>query len=385
MRRLLASVLLAGGVAVAGCRKPPGTSANSNEIVIGEYASLTGSTATFGTSCDKGVELALDEANAAGGINGKKIRIVVEDDESKQEEAVNAVQKLISRDNVCAVLGEVASSRSLAAGTVCQKSKIPMLSPASTNPRVTQEGDYIFRACFTDDFQGMINGRFAIDQGWKKVAVMTEVSSDYSQGLTAAFRGTYDKSGQVIKSESYREDDRDYKAQLEDIKTDSPDAVFLPGYYTNVNLILNQAHQLGLNVPFFGGDGWDSPETVKNPDASGNYYSDHYSADDPNPQTQKFVQAYRAKYNNETPDAMAVLGYDAARVMFDAIKRAGSTNPAAIRDALAQTKDFPGASGSITIGPDRNAQKPIVILQVESGKANVVQKYSPSGEKEPLK
>ena len=336
MHRILAGLLMsvvAIGTTV-GCKDRSGAGGgNGSEIVIGEYGSMTGPTATFGQSAHEGLLLAIEQVNAKGGVLGKPIRVISEDDQSKQEEATNAVNKLIHRDKVCAVIGEVASTRSLAGGTVCQDAKIPMLSPASTNPDVTKIGDYIFRACFTDELQGRVNAQFADKKGWKRVAVLTDVANDYSKGLAQAFRDTY--AGEIVADESYREGDKDFKAQLTKIRGLNPDAVFAPGYYTDIGLILRQARELGLNVPFFGGDGWDSPETLKLGSViNGCFQSNHYSPDDTRPEVQQFIKDYQSKYG-KIPDAMAILGYDAGLIMADAIKRAGSTDPKAIRDALA--------------------------------------------------
>jgi branched-chain amino acid transport system substrate-binding protein len=366
---------------VIGCKEGSESgkkaSAESSEIVIGEYGSMTGATATFGTSSHDGVMLAVDEINGAGGVLGKTIKVIAEDDQSKADEAVNAVQKLINRDRVVAVVGEVASKRSLAAGNVCEKYKVPMVSPASTNPDVTKGKKYVFRTCFTDDFQGMVNGQFAQKRGWKKIAVLTDVNNDYSKGLAKYFRMAYEKSGQIVADESYREGDKDFKAQLTKIKAASPDGVFVPGYYTDVGLILRQARELGLTMPFFGGDGWDSPETLKlGSVADGCFYTDHYSPDDQSPQVKNFIAAYQKKYG-KVPDAMAILGYDAMRVVADAIKRAGKVEPDAIRDALEQTKDFPGASGTITIDENHNARKPIKVLEISGGKTKLVDSILP--------
>lgn len=387
MRGLLGTMMaLVVAVAISGCKQGSGTSAAggaaSNQIVLGEYGSMTGATATFGTSSHEGAMLALDEINAAGGVLGKKLVLISEDDQSKADEAVNAVQKLINRDHVVAVIGEVASKRSLAAGNICERYKVPMVSPASTNPDVTKGKKYIFRTCFTDDFQGTVNGQFAAKQGWKKVAVLTDVNNDYSKGLAKFFREAYEKAGgKIVADESYREGDSDFKAQLTRIKAASPDAVFVPGYYTDVGLILRQARELGLTMPFFGGDGWDSPETLKlGSVADGCFYTNHYSPDDKSPQVQSFIANYQKKYN-KTPDAMAILGYDALRVVADAIKRAGAeggkAEPEAIRDALEQTKDFPGASGTITIDVNHNARKPIKVLEIRGGKTHLVDSILP--------
>ena len=390
MRTTITCWALAAGLVLSGfaggCKKSGGSADSAKEVVIGEYASMTGPTATFGQSSHEGIMLAVEELNQAGGVLGKPIKIITEDDRGEQQEAVTAVQKLISQDKVVAVLGEIASKRSLAGGGVCQKSKIPMLSPASTNPAVTQVGDYIFRVCFTDDFQGAVCAQFAQKKGWKKVAVFTDVANDYSKGLTKVFKETYPKAGgQIVAEESYREGDNDFKSQLQKMKSASVDAVFLPGYYTDVGKILRQARESGFGVPFFGGDGWDDPQTYLKLGsiADGCYFTNHYAADDKRAEVQAFIGRYGAKYKNpdgtaKIPDAMGICGYDAARVLVDAIKRAGSTDPQKIRDALAATKDFPGASGKITIDPNRNALKPIVILEFRGGKMQTVDAIAPN-------
>jgi branched-chain amino acid transport system substrate-binding protein len=278
----------------------------------------------------------------------------------------------------------VASKRSLAGGNICQKYKTPMLSPASTNPAVTVENgkvkDYVFRICFTDEFQGMINGKFALEQGWKRVAVMTNEEEDYSKGLSASFKQAYiGGGGQVVAEAQYTNRDKDFKALLSNIKEAHPDAVYVPGYYTEVKLLIPQARQLGMTMPFFGGDGWDSPETLAlGADAEGCFYSDHYSADDPDPKVQAFVQAYQ-KANGKTPDAMAALGYDAGRVMIQAVADAGKIDRQAVRDALAKIKDFDGVTGRITIDENHNARKPIVVLRITSGKAKLFRTFSADG------
>jgi branched-chain amino acid transport system substrate-binding protein len=387
--RVTCSLLAAAAVAIplltlfASCKKQ-GTGANANEVVIGEFASLTGGTADFGTSSHAGLELAIKQANEKGGVLGKPIRLVTEDDRSDVTEAVNAVQKLVNKDNVLAVIGEVASKRSLAGGNVCQKYKTPMLSPASTNPAVTVEGgkvkDYVFRICFTDDFQGMINGKFALDQGWKRVAVMTNQEEDYAKGLSASFKQAFTAGGgQVVAEAQYTNRDKDFKALLNNIKQSNPDAIYVPGYYTEVKLILPQSREIGMMMPFFGGDGWDSPETLAiGPAAEGCFFSDHYTADDPAPKVQAFVQAFRAAYG-KTPDAMAALGYDAGGVMLKAIADAGKADRAAVRDALSKVADYDGVTGKITLDANHNARKPIVVLRITSGKAVLHRTFDPDG------
>jgi branched-chain amino acid transport system substrate-binding protein len=359
----------------------PAAAARADDIVIGEFGSMTGGTATFGTSTDEGVRLAADEINAAGGVLGDKIQVVVEDDQSKPEEAVTAVQKLITEDRVVALIGEVASSRTLAAAPIAQRAHIPLLSPASTNPRVTKVGNYIFRACFIDPFQGAAMANYAMNQlHFSKFAILYDVKNDYSVGLRQFFTDTVTKNGgQIVADESYGEGDTDFKAVLTKIKAANPDAIYVPGYYTEVGLIARQARELGITVPLMGGDGWDSDKTyeIGRDAVNGCYFSNHYSPDEDRPQVKAFVAAYKAKYNGKTPDAMAILGYDAMKLMADAITRAGSTSGKKIRDALATTTNFPGASGTITIDKDRNAQKPIVILKIENDQPKFVSIVQP--------
>jgi branched-chain amino acid transport system substrate-binding protein len=373
-------VLLAAGVMALGIPIARG----QDEIVVGEYGSLTGGTATFGSSTDEGVRLALDQINSAGGVLGKQIRVIVEDDQSKPEAAVTAVQKLISEDHVIAVIGEVASSRSLAAAPICQRNHVPMISPSSTNPKVTGVGSFIFRACFIDPFQGAAMANFAMkdDKGPKatKFAILYDVKNDYSVGLRKFFTDTVNANGgKVVADEGYGEGDIDFKAQLTNIKNASPDAIYVPGYYTEVGLICRQARDLGISVPLLGGDGWDSDKLyeIGRDAVNGCYFTNHYSPDEDNPKVKEFVASYRAKYSNKTPDAMAILGYDAMGMLADAIKRAGNTDGRAIRDALAQTKDYPGASGTITMDEHRNAQKPIVVLKIDNDQAHYVSTVLP--------
>lgn len=346
-----------------GCAK------TGHEIMIGEYGSLTGGTATFGQSAHQGIMLATEEVNASGGLLGKKVKVITEDDQSRPEEAKTAVLKLIKQDQVVAVLGEVASSRSLAAAPECQKNKIPMISPASTNPKVTEIGDYIFRACFVDTFQGEAMAKFAGSLGLKNVAILKDIKNDYSVGLADFFEKTFRAmGGQVSEIQSYSEGDIDFRAQLTAIKGKSPDGVFIPGYYTEVGLIARQARELGITVPLMGGDGWDSPKTLEIGGAAvdGSYFSNHYAADDPEAKVRGFIDEFKSKYG-AVPDAMAVLGYDAASLLFDAIRRAGSAEPSKIRDALAATQGFEGVSGKISMDANRNAQKRLVILKIEGG------------------
>ena len=348
-------------------------------IPVGQFGSLTGAQATFGQSTDNGVRLALDEVNAAGGVLGQPLRLITKDNQSKPGETSTAVRELITRNKVVALIGEVASGRSLEAAPIAQRSGIPMITPASTNEKVTETGDHIFRVCFIDPFQGTVCAKFARKLGTKKAAVLTDVSKDYSLGLAKSFNEEFVKEGGVIAGQqSYSGGDKDFSAQLTAVKADNPDVIFLPAYYTEAPLIIRQARQLGITVPFIGGDGWDSPELVSvgGPAVEGCYFSNHFSNQSTDPKVVEFVKAYRAKYNTD-PDAMVALGYDSLKLLADAMKRSGTTDPAKVTATLAETKDFDGVTGKITLDAHRNPNKPAVILQVKNGKFAYVETIAP--------
>jgi branched-chain amino acid transport system substrate-binding protein len=356
-----------------------GTAFAQDEIPVGEFASISGGSASFGQSSHRGTELAVTEINASGGLLGKKIRLITEDDQSLAGQPATIARKLISQDKVVAVLGEVASSKSLEAAPICQQNGIPMISPASTNPKVTEVGDYVFRICFIDPFQGTVMAKFAQSKGWKKVAVLTDVKQDYSVGLAEFFvKGFTALGGQIVKDQKYSTGDKDFRAQLTSIKASQPDAIFVPGYYAEVALIAKQARLLGLKVPLLGGDGWvgDSLLKVAGNSLDGCYFSNHYSEEDSSPVIQEFVKKYKAAYGT-VPDAMAALGYDSAMVLADAIRRAGTTDPAKLRDAIGATRDYRAVTGSITLDKNRNATKPAVILTIANGGFKFVQTVAP--------
>lgn len=374
-----AALVAVGAMFLSGCGKPGG--AASDTIAIGEYASLTGKEAAFGQSSHKGTLLAVEEINAAGGLLGKKVNLIYEDNRSTPGESATIAKKLITRDKVVAVLGEVASGRSLEAAPVCQDNKIPMISPSSTNPEVTKRGDYIFRVCFIDPFQGTVMAKFAKGRlKAQRVAVLSDVAAPYSLGLAQYFQETFTADGgQIVSEQKFNSGDKDFKAQLTSIKAANPDAVFVPCYYTEAGLIVRQARQLGFTVPLFGGDGWEAPELIQigGEALEGCYYSTHYSPEDQSPAVQEFVKKFKAKNKGEVPDAMAALGYDSAMVLADAIKRAGTTESAKLRDAIAATKDFVGVTGKTSLDTNRNATKPAVILEIKDGKFKYVETVSP--------
>lgn len=345
---------------------------SENEILIGEYESLTGSEATFGISSTNGLKLAVEEINNSGGLLGKKIKLITYDDQGKPSEAATVVQKLINKDKVVAIIGEVASSRSKAGAQICQSSKIPMVTPASTNPEVTAIGDHIFRVCFIDPFQATVMSKFAINSlKVKRVAVLQDVKNAYSTGLADFFIKQFkEMGGEIVEVQSYSAGDKDFKAQLTAIKAKNPEGIFIPGYYTDVGLIAIQAREIGITQPLFGGDGWESEKLTEGKAADaleGCFFSTHVSTEDPSPQVQNFIKKYREKYNM-MPDAMSFLAYDAGLILFDAIKRAGSTEPEKIKNSLAGTVKFRGVTGTISINEQRNAVKPAVIHEIKGGK-----------------
>jgi len=350
-----------------------------DEIVVGEFASLTGGSASFGQSSHKGTQLAIEEINAAGGVLGKKLKLITEDDQSLAGQPATIARKLISQDKIVALLGEVASSKSLEAAPICQQNKVPMISPASTNPKVTEVGDFIFRICFIDPFQGTVMSKFALGKGFKKVAVLSDVKQDYAVGLAEFFMKHFkENGGEIVKEQKYSTGDKDFKGQLTSLKASKPDAIFVPGYYGEVALIARQAKQLGIKVPLLGGDGWvgDSLLKVAGNALDGSFYSSHFSDADQTPDVQEFVKKYKAKFGG-SPDDMAALGYDSAMILADAIKRAGGTDGAKLRDAIAATKNFKGITGVITIDEKRNASKSAVIMTIENATMKFMQTVAP--------
>jgi len=344
----------------------------SDEILFGAVLGLTGQEAAWGKSTNQGMRLAVKQINEAGGVDGKKIRMIAYDDRGLTTEAAAAATRLIVQDKVHMILGEFPSSLSLAMAPIAQSNKIPMLSPGSTNVRVTEGKDYVFRNCFIDPFQGTVMATFARNTlELSNVAILRDVRNDYSVGLADSFIEQFRKlEGSIAVDQSYSAGDIDFKAQLTAVRAAKPDAIFVPGYYTDVALIARQARELGIRVPLLGGDAWDSEKLFEiGGDAlNGSYFSNHYSPDNPAPKVQEYLKAYQEAYGS-TSDALAALGYDAVYMAADAIRRAGSTNPQAIRDALASTKDFDGVTGVITMDEHRNASKPAVILEIKDGKA----------------
>lgn len=384
-----------GGCAnkTAGVNAVSGGAAAANAITIGEYGSLTGDKSTFGHSTDNGVELAVKGINAGGGVSGHTLNVDVQDDAGTPDGASSVVKKIITSDTPTAVIGEVASTLSIQAAPICNAAKVPMISPSSTNPKVTQLGPYVFRVCFIDPFQGTAAAKFALGTlHAKKAAILTDAGNDYSIGLTKFFTQSFTQGGgQITLAQNYGKDDVDFSSQLTQIKATNPDVLYVPGYYGQVGPIAKQARAIGLNVPLLGGDGWDSPKLVEGAGGpggalEGSYFTNHSSMSNPDPAIQKFVTAYKAAYGGQQPDSLAALGYDSVGVLADALKRAGAPADgnyastdyrAKLRDAIAATKGYKGITGTITIGPDRNAVKPAVVLQIHGADYKYVTTVNP--------
>jgi len=371
---VLAVILVTAGC--NGCKNNGASGTNSgssgNTILVGEYGSMTGSEAAFGESTHDGIMLAVDEINKGGGVNGKQIEIVgPEDTESNTQKAEIAVKRLIEK-KVVAVLGEVASSRSRAGGAVCQKEQIPMISPSSTNPTVTEVGDFIFRVCFIDPFQGGVIAKFAKDSlKANTAAVFYDQGQTYSVGIKDEFSKAFTgRGGRIVETAAYGAGDKDFKAQLTKLKSSNPDVIIVAGYYTEGGAISKQARDLGITQPLIGGDGWSDAKfhEYAGDKVTNVFFSDHASVESPDPAIQKYVAAYKAKYTSKEPNSLGALGYDAMMVLADAMKRAKSLSGPDLRDAIAATKELPGATGSISLNAQRNADKGAVIIEVAGGK-----------------
>ena len=361
-------VVLALGFSTCSHQGETPNQPDRSTIKIGYFGDLSGPTFNYGQSAINGVLMAVDQVNQAGGINGRKLDVVITDDKGSGEEAARLTAKLIDQDKVVAVIGGGTSGNSRAAAPKAQSSHVPLIAPSSTDPAVTQVGDYIFRACFVDEFQGEVMASFAVNRlKAEKAAILFDFNSPYGRGLTNFFQASFKQlGGRIVNEQSYTQGDADFKGQLSAIRASEPDVIYIPGYYGDVTVIAKQARQLGLTQPLLGGDGWDAPELWQlGGDAlNGAYISTHYSVDDPSPAIQSFVQEYKQRYGNLAPDAHAALAYDAALLLVDAIKRAGTTDGPKLRDALAQTKDFKGVTGSISMDSHRNAVKPAVVIKL---------------------
>ncbi|WP_462410155.1 ABC transporter substrate-binding protein [Neobacillus sp. Marseille-QA0830] len=384
------SLMVAAGV-IAGCSSSSsggsgGDSDGGGEIKIGANLELSGGVASYGQSIKEGIDLALEEINKDGGVDGKKLKLVTFDNKSEAPEAINGATKLISQDKVVAIIGSATSGNTKAQVEIAQSNNIPIITPTGTAEDVTVKGgklnDYVFRTCFIDPFQGTVAAQFAAkDLKVKTAAIFIDSSSDYSKGLADSFKEKFAKEGgKVVSEEAYVAKDTDFHSQLTNIKGKNPDFVFIPGYYEEVGLIVKQAREVGLDVPLMGADGWDSPTLVDlaGKDALNNtFITNHYSSGDDDQKVQDFVKAFKAKYKDKSPDAFNALGYDTAYFLSDAIKRAGSSDPKKIQKALAETDGLELITGSMKLDKNHNPIKAAVILGYENGEQKFKAKVNP--------
>ncbi len=359
---------------VAGCKE------ERPVILIGGVSPLTGAQATYGSSVSNGIALAIREVNARGGVNGKELALRFYDDQARPEEAANAVIRLIEQDGVKVIIGANASTNSLAMAPKAQAAKVPMITPSSTHPKVTEMGDYIFRVCFLDEFQGYVMAKFAREHtNAATAAVLADQKSDYSISLADVFSRELAKlGGEIVVREAYAQGDTDFRAQLTAIKQHHPDVLFIPGYYTDVGLIARQARELGIQSILLGGDGWESDQIYELGGSAidGGYYVSHFALEDPSPRIQKYVRDYREAYGRDA-DGLSALSYDAAMVAIAAMTRAPDLSGPHLRDEIAKTRDFPGISGTITLDEKRNPVKPAFVVQIHDGKLKYVATVNP--------
>lgn len=381
----IAAAAFAVSAVAAGCGGSSTPAAATNEIKIGANFELTGGVAQYGQSAANGIKLAFKEINAAGGVLGKQLKLVIADNKSEPAESGNATTKLITQDKVVAIMGPAASSNVLAAAPIAQDNKVAILTPTGTNTKITVENgkvrDYAFRACFIDPFQGQVMANFATRSlKAQKAAIYIDNSSDYSKGLAQNFEQVFTKNGgTVVTKEAFLQKDQDFKSALTKLKAANVDVIYIPAYYEEVGKIIKQARELGITAPLLGSDGWDSPKLAEIAGAAAlnnTFFSNHYSAQDNDPKVKKFVEDYKKEYGQE-PDALAVLGYDGALMLADAIKRAGSADPAKIKEALAQTKNLQVVTGILSLDANHDPVKSAVVIEMKDGKQTFKEKVNP--------
>ncbi|WP_318660284.1 ABC transporter substrate-binding protein [uncultured Treponema sp.] len=355
----IGSVVLAALLAFTSCGN-----SKSNDIVIGGIFPLSGAVAVYGVECKNGIDLAIEEINAAGGVNGQKLVLVSEDDEGNPDKTVNAYQKLTSKNNAKIIIGSLTSGCTQAITARCQAQKVLQIAPAATAPAITDAGDYIFRACFIDPFQGTVGGKFAAENlSCKKAAILFDTGNDYSVGLTENFEKSFvDCGGQIVAKEAYTTNDKDFNAQLTKIKNANPDVVYLPDYYGVVALIAKQLRAKDINCCIVGADGWDGVLGNAGEEVLNGFYSNHYAADSTEPAVQKFVSAFNEKYEKD-PNAFAALGYDSVYLLKDAISKAGTADATAVKAALEAT-DGNYVTGHLTFDEKHNPVKSAVMLEI---------------------
>jgi branched-chain amino acid transport system substrate-binding protein len=370
---LAVASLCALGTAAFGCSGcNPSKPSGPDVWKVGAYLSLSGAETQFGVDTKEGIELAFDEVNQAGGIKGKSVKVLFEDDKTNPQEATNKVLQLIDRDKVVALLGEVSSSRSKAGGIVANKKKIPMITPSSTHPEVTQVGPFVFRVCFTDDMQGRMGAEFIVNKlGKRRIAQLFTSDDLYSSGLAHEFREHVKRLGaQIVIEKSFLETETNFTTYITEIRDAKPDMIYAPIYYTAMVPIARQAKAAGVKGDMFvGGDGWDADTLLADAgdELEGAYFTNHYAPDVPWPNSKQFVAKYKERFKRE-PTSLAAMGYDAARVLADAMGRSKDDTPDSIRQAIQETSGFQGATGTISIDANRNADKPLVVVQIKGKK-----------------
>ena len=369
------------GSVFAGC----GSKESGDTIKVGANFELTGNVANYGNATIEGLQLAIDEANEAGGINGKKIELVSVDDKSEAAESINAATKLISDDDVKVIVGPATTGLVLAETQTATDAKVPIIAPCATSPEATVENGkvkpYVFRSCFIDPQQGEVMATFAAKDLKAKTAVIyVDNSSDYSKSLAKVFREKFEAAGgKVVMEEAFLQKDQDFKATLTKLKTANADVMFVPAYYEEVGKIVKQAREMGINSAILGTDGWDDTKVVDiaGADALNNtFFSTHYSEKDA--EVQSFIEAYKKKFNR-APNVFAALGYDAGKMLVDALKRAGSGDTEKIREALEATKDLKVGTGTISMDKNHNPIKTAVILEMKNGEKELKAKIAPEG------
>ena len=384
---ILGGLAIAMSIALTGCgggekAKP---AAQTNEIKIGGNVEMTGGVANYGNQALSGMKLAFKQVNASGGVLGKKINLILADNKSEPAEAANATTKLITQDKVSIVMGPIVSSNVLATVKIAEDNKVVVMTPTGTNEKITVDNGkvhpFAFRACFIDPFQGRVMANYATKSLKVKTAVIyIDSSSDYSKGVAAAFEETFVKNGgKIVGKEAFLQKDQDFKATLTKIKAMNADIVFIPAYYEEVGKIVKQARELGINQPLLGTDGWDNPKVVEIAGAAAlnnTFFSNHYSSQDSDPNVRKFIEAYKAEYKEE-PSSMAALGYDAAMIVVDAIKRANTTDAAKLKEALEQTKNLQVSTGIVTMDSNHNPIKSAVVIEMKDGKQTFKEKINP--------
>ncbi|HIU47461.1 MAG TPA: ABC transporter substrate-binding protein [Candidatus Fimadaptatus faecigallinarum] len=378
MKRIVALVL----AAMLLLAMPIIGSADSETIRIGGLAPLTGNVAVYGVATQRGVDLYVEQINAAGGVLGKQVEMVWYDEKGDAAEAVNAYNRLVG--DVVALIGDVTSKPTIAVAELAALDNMPMISATATAYDVTTPGENIFRACFLDPYQGNTMAVYATQKlGKKNAAVIYNIADDYSTGLAESFKSKFEElGGTVVAYEAYGASDIDFKSQLTNIASKNPDVIFMPDYYNIVAMIAKQAREAGLDMTFLGADGWDGLLTVVDDPSilDGCYFCNHYSTDDPDENVQNFLASYTEKYN-ETPVSFSALGYDAAKILFTAIENAGSTDAQAIVDAMAAT-DIDGVTGHIIYDEHRDPQKDVAMITFEGGEMKLVEKFNPELETE---